>query len=249
MTITDPAAAPEAALLEASAAAWDEPEGLFARGTLVVLGGRGETPAVYERFGTRISRDAYRVRALGDAAADTAAVRRAAVALLADADLPSPKVLVGSDAGAALALELAASGDAPVDALVLAGLPTSDASAEDISARTACPTHQGVLGRESTDAGRDATLPAELLGVTASAVAVPVLALHGDADAVSPIGAAVEVLGLAPRAEVHAVAGGRHDILNDVSHRSVAATVVLFLERVKASTDATPIVTRIGADA
>ena len=29
------------------------------------------------------------------------------------------------------------------------------------------------------------------------------------------------------------VADGRHDILNDASHRSVAASVVLFLERLR----------------
>lgn len=233
----------------AHAVAWDEPEGLAPRGTLIVLGGRGETPAVYERFGSRIARDAYRVRALGDAAADADGVRRAAVELLADADLPSPKVLVGSDAGAALALEIAASTPGAADALVLAGLPTRSDGVDAIEARTACPNHQGVLARETTGEGRDRTLPPELLGITASAVDVPVLAIHGAADSVSPIVDAVAVHRQAPRSEVHAVAGGRHDILNDVSHRSVAATIVLFLERVRASTGVEPIVVRVRADA
>ncbi|WP_394553133.1 alpha/beta hydrolase [Agromyces sp. MMS24-JH15] len=225
-------------------AAWDEPAGLTARGTVVVLGGRGETPAVYARFGSRIAADAYRVRALGDAAVDTDAIRAAALALLADPELPAPKVLVGSDAGAALALELAA-GEARVDALVIAGLPTSDAAPEDIAGRTACPGHQGVLARETTVDGRDRTLPAELLGITASAVAVPVLAVHGSDDPVSPVAAAIETIRQAPRAEAHEVAGGLHDILNDVSHRSVAATVVLFLERVRLSGTAAAIVRRV----
>lgn len=231
------------------ALAWDEPEGLAPRGTLIVLGGRGETPAVYERFGSRISRDAYRVRGLGDAAADVDGVRRAAVELLADAALPSPKVLVGSDAGAALALEIAASTPGAADALVLAGLPTRSDGADAIEARTACPNHQGVLARETTSGGRDRTLPPELLAITASAVDVPVLAIHGAADSVSPLVDAVAVYRQAPRSEVHTVAGGRHDILNDVSHRSVAATIVLFLERVRASTGAEPIVVGVGAAA
>jgi hypothetical protein len=29
------------------------------------------------------------------------------------------------------------------------------------------------------------------------------------------------------------IAGGRHDVLNDVTHRTVAATIVLFLERLR----------------
>ncbi|MDQ0574229.1 alpha/beta hydrolase [Agromyces albus] len=240
MTIATPATRSTA-----DVAAWDEPEGLAPRGTLVVLGGRGETPTVYERFGARISRDAYRVRALGDATADTDAIRRAAVELLTDADLPAPKVLVGSDAGAALALEIAASAPASVDALVLAGLPTRADAAHAIEARTACPNHRRVLARETTDEGRDRTLPPELLGVTASAVPVPVLAIHGDADVLSPVDDAIAVHRQAPHAELHTVAGGRHDILNDVTHRSVAATIVLFLERVRASADAAPIVTRV----
>ena len=46
--------------------AWDEPEGIAPRGTLVVLPGRGEHGGVYERFGRRIAADGYRVRALAD---------------------------------------------------------------------------------------------------------------------------------------------------------------------------------------
>lgn len=48
---------------------WDEPEGLAARGTLIVLAGRGEHGGVYERFGRRLAFDAYRVRAPVAAAA------------------------------------------------------------------------------------------------------------------------------------------------------------------------------------
>lgn len=38
------------------------PEGLLTRGTVVVVPGRGETPATYTRFGRRLAADAYRVR-------------------------------------------------------------------------------------------------------------------------------------------------------------------------------------------
>ena len=39
------------------AVAWDEPDGLMPRGTVVVVPGRGEVPAVYERFGRRLAAD------------------------------------------------------------------------------------------------------------------------------------------------------------------------------------------------
>lgn len=222
---------------------FDEPEGIAARGTLVLLGGRGETPAVYERFGSRIARDAYRVRALGDATAD--GVREAALAILRDPAAVSPVVLVGSDAGAAVALEIAAVHE--VDAVIVAGLPVRAGGGEGIEERTACPAHAGVLARETDQGARDAVLPPELLAVAASAVRVPLLALHGGADAISPVDEALEVYRTAPRAEIHVLVEGRHDALNDATHRSAAATVVLFLERVKASAATAPIIERVEA--
>lgn len=41
------------------------------------------------------------------------------------------------------------------------------------------------------------------------------------------------------------VDGGRHDLLNDLSHRSVAATIVLFLESLRAGPGLPPVLTRI----
>ena len=37
------------------AVAWNEPDGLMRRGTVVVVPGRGEVPAVYERSGRRLA--------------------------------------------------------------------------------------------------------------------------------------------------------------------------------------------------
>ena len=59
------------------------------------------------------------------------------------------------------------------------------------------------------------------------------LAIHGDGDVVSPIDEAIEVYAGAPGSEIVRVADGLHDILNDVSHRSVAAEIVQFLERLR----------------
>ena len=61
----------------------------------------------------------------------------------------------------------------------------------------------------------------------------PVLGIHGADDPVSPLAAARERYAAAARAELVSIAGGRHDALNDLTHRSVAATMVLFLERLR----------------
>ena len=42
---------------------WNEPDGLIPRGTVIVIPGRGELPALYERFGRRLAADAYRILA------------------------------------------------------------------------------------------------------------------------------------------------------------------------------------------
>ena len=47
-------------------ASWLEPDGIAARGTLVVVPGRGEQPALYTRFGRRIASDGYRVHVVAD---------------------------------------------------------------------------------------------------------------------------------------------------------------------------------------
>src|SRR5690606_36517660 len=83
------------------------------RGTLAVVTGRGERAAVYERFGTRISADGYNV-AVFEADADAAAAWLATV--------ESPRVLVGSDTGAASVLRVFTQG-AEADAAIIAGTP------------------------------------------------------------------------------------------------------------------------------
>lgn len=45
-----------------------------------------------------------------------------------------------------------------------------------------------------------------------------------------------------PAAELVTVRGGRHDILNDINHRSVAAHVVQWLERLRSGAADVPIV-------
>lgn len=221
-----------------STTAWDEPDGLAARGTVVVLTGRGETPASYQRFGRRLAADAYRVRVV-------TADRETVAALLADDTLPAPKVLAGSDTGATFAARLA--GELPaVDGVVLAGLAlpgsaTVDGWDDELEARTACPTHRRVI---SEDDGfvRGALARPVPSGWEVSDPAKPALVLHGSADPVTSPEAAFVPFRDAKTARLRLVAGAHHDVLNDVSHRSVAATVVLFLESLKLGGDLPAIV-------
>ncbi|WP_445184138.1 alpha/beta hydrolase [Pseudonocardia sp. Cha107L01] len=251
---------------------WDEPPGLAPRGTVVVLAGRGERPGVYERFGRRLAADAYRVRAVGDATADAGveAVSLQVKSLLEEPGRPGPLVLAGSDTGALLALRLVALGSVTVDGLILAGLPDPtldtaldtgpdtaldtgpDAVAEP-ELRASCPAHQKLLRDADRDLFQTGALtreriPAELrepIEDTAAGVAVPVLGLHGDNDQLSPLAQVrARYTGL-PHAELLTVADGRHDVLNAANHRSVAASVVLWLERLRLGAGLPPIVTPV----
>ncbi|MDQ0753284.1 alpha-beta hydrolase superfamily lysophospholipase [Streptomyces africanus] len=231
--------------------AWDEPEGIAPRGTLVLLPGRGEHGGVYERFGRRIAADGYRVRALADPSPAPDAVIDQAAKLLRDETLPGPRVLVGSDTGAVYAAWLAARGAPGLDGLILAGLPTTPHAVAatsgweaELDQRTACPTHRGRLA--SDDAFRRGALtdtdPAGLPAL--EGVSVPVLALHGADDPVSPLPEAVRAYRALPGVELVSLAGTRHDALNDLTHRTAAATIVLYLERLRLSSDLAPIAVR-----
>jgi alpha-beta hydrolase superfamily lysophospholipase len=244
-----------------SPVAWNEPDGLNPRGTLIVIPGRGELPDLYERFGRRLSSDAYQVRVVADPAADLETARAQVGEALADSGSPAPRALVGSDTGALLAVILAGPGGLPgVDALILAGLPapepagaaaaapepeqageTGAAWDAELDTRTFCPTHRARLSASGLRRGAlfepvpDWAEQADLAAVT-----VPVLGLHGSDDPVSPLAAARARYAAAPHAELVAISGGRHDALNDLDHRTAAATVVLFLERLRRDPGAAP---------
>lgn len=204
------------------------------RGTLAVVTGRGERAPVYGRFGKRLSADGYTV-AVFEADAEAAA------SWLDGVD-DVPAVLVGSDTGAASVLRVLAQGAAPEGAIV-AGIPIDlDGSVQPADAeRTACPLHLDVLG---TAEARTAELIVEQVPAAAdlAAVAVPVLAFHGSADTVSPIDDAGALLSAVPDLELIETVDGLHDALNDQSHRSVAASIVLWLERLRGGDVHAPVV-------
>jgi alpha-beta hydrolase superfamily lysophospholipase len=234
------------------------PDWLRTRGTVIVVPGRGETPASYARLGSRLAYDAYRVKVTELPRTDPSAVAAflgeldcalsAAVAGLAaeTADgLVRPLVVAGADLGAAGLSALLARADPSVSwwpqGLVLAGLPGYAAAAaadwpDELDLRTHCPTHRNVLTCDNTvQRGRLAdAAPAELLDAAyESTVDVPQLLLVGDADSLADRGALARAAKALPAARLAVVRGGHHDVLNDLQHRSVAAEIVTFLEAVR----------------
>ena len=217
---------------------WTEPSpGPTPRGSVLVLVGRGETAEVYERLGRRLAADGYRVVAVAEADPAPCAVAE----LLAV--LPAPHVVLGADAGALAAVRIARAGH--VDGVVLAGMPTSSGIhgltwQAELDARTACPSHQRVLGqaaRTSLFADVTAITAADLTRPDDPPLLVPVLAVHGSADRISPAEHAIAAYRTLGARHVALIADGRHDVLNDVAHRTVAAVVVQFLERVRLGAD------------
>jgi len=216
-------------------ALWEPAAGVRVRGTLAVVGGRDESARVYERLGRRIAADGYVVGVFETAQA------RQAQEWLAGQDA-APRVLVGSDAGAAAVLTALAE-RAPVDGAIVAGTPVgAGGTAPDARVRTACPVHLGVLGEASSHAEHGAAEASLPDGGFLRGIRVPVLAVHGGDDAVAPFAATADYLGALPGLELVETVGGLHDALNDQSHRSVAARVVLWLERLRAGDVSAPIV-------
>lgn len=213
------------------------------RGTLALVAGRGEGADVYARFGARLSADGYAVGVFG-AGADAAAWLAAQPG--------APRVLVGSDAGATAVLHALARDDV-ADAAIVAGLPVGSGRTPSDAERTACPLHLRVLSgqgdAEQGDAGQGTATGPESGDAAVedpvadyAAISVPVLAFHGSADPVAPVGDAHAALASVPDLEFVETVEGLHDALNDASHRSVAATIVLWLERLRAGDVHAPIV-------
>jgi len=237
-----------------------DPE-IAVRGTVLVLPGRGEHGGVYQRFGRRLAADGYAVRVLDDPAAIGLT---GAVLTDMYQDAPRPLIVAGSDTGALRALAIADAHVLPVDGVLLAGLVTEgtpfaeagtapdspgvvahlravalDFDAE-LDARTACPAHRGRLGRDTSLRRGElaAPVPVELTDAVCrldpAGIGVPVLVVHGGADAIAPVPGAAALARALPDAELVTVVDGRHDILNDLHHRSVAAQIVQWLERLRA---------------
>ena len=193
------------------------------------------------------------MRVVTDPTANPALATTEVTGLLAGPATVAPRVLVGSDTGALFAAGLLASGQAAgVDALILAA-PVPDAAAaagpgtgaaawdEELDSRTTCPTHRERLaGPELRRGALYEPVPDGWDERGLAAVGVPILGIHGAEDPLSPLAAVRPRYAAAPGAELVAIAGTRHDALNNMTHRTVAATIVLFLERLRQDGDGRP---------
>lgn len=236
-----------------------EPEGGPARrGTVVLVPGRGERAEVYRRFGTRLAMDAYRVHVVTDPTIDADGARGQITSLTDDA-VQTPIVLAGSDTGALFAAALVATGELEPDGLILAGLPLAqnpDLAAgswdDELEVRTTCPTHRGRLSDSLVSPGAlyGAVPESWLEQATLSEIGIPILGLHGRDDPITPLDAVRDAFASAPGAELIGIADARHDVLNNQSHRTVAATIILWLERLKLGRSLPEIATAepLGAD-
>jgi len=105
--------------------------------------------------------------------------------------------------------------------------------------RASCPTHQKLLRDAARGLFQAGSLdPDRVPGalrepLDPAGVRIPVLGLHGDNDQVSPLAGVHADYARLSGAELLTVADGRHDVLNAANHRGVAATVVLWLERLR----------------
>lgn len=238
---------------------YDGPPGLRTRGTVVVVPGRGETQATYARLGQRLAADSYQARVIEPPAVDPGRPRDAvshltrSIARERDDTAAPPFVLLGADTGALLiAAALASDGQqhpAP-DAVVLAGLPgrgqrhTGD-WADELDARTHCPVHRGTLTGDPalTRGALSDAVPAELADLAyADRAAPPHLVLLGDLDTLAAPEETARFVKELPAGQLALVAGAHHDVLNDQQHRSVAAAIVAFLERLRESARLEPVV-------
>ena len=66
-------------------------------------------------------------------------------------------------------------------------------------------------------------------GTELPALTVPTLAVHGGIDPIAPVGAVRAYAEQIPALQAAEFAGTRHDVLNDASHREVAAAVIAFI--------------------
>lgn len=237
------------------------PAGLRTRGTVVVVPGRGESPASYNRFGARLAADSYRVRVAPAPIIDHTDVRGSLgryASLLADAvkglddAYTAPLVLVGADTGAAVVAALAASGDDTVrpDGVVLAGLPGYSSHRvsgwnDELDGRTHCSVHRGVLsGDPAVQPGAlaEPVAPRLLDLAYAGTSRVPHLILAGADDPYADHERLPGLAGALPLARLSIVHTGHHDVLNDLPHRSVAAEIVTFLEALRSEPVLEPVV-------
>ena len=120
---------------------------------------------------------------------------------------------------------------------------------DELALRTSCPAHRGRLTADPgfIRGGLFEAVPERLgaflqLDESEYEAVASALIVHGGADLVASPAIARSLAARLPRAELAVVAAAPHDVLNDATHRSVAAGVVQWLERVRAGAPFSPVI-------
>ena len=209
------------------------------RGTVLVLPGRGDDPSYYRRLAARLAVDGY----VTDVAQSPTGSDDVVAAWHAQGDVAGLRVVIAVDTSAGFAATALSDGRLDPAGAVFAGIvdPEVEAPAiDELDARSACPVYR----RLAADVDAGSLSASSIRPVWPQVPApLPVLALHGGADAIAPEDRSALLLD-GWNAERVVVKGGRHDVLNDVHHRVVAGEVVSFLERLRVDPTGAPLVVR-----
>jgi alpha-beta hydrolase superfamily lysophospholipase len=220
------------------------------RAVVIFLHGFGEHTGVYHRYGFALNAadiDLWAVDQFGhglspgergDFGSLEASVGLAdQLAALAQAETPGiPLVLQGHSFGAVVTLSRLIAGADPYHAGVISGAPLvpiaglldADSSFDlDPSWLSADPF--GVSLARELDRAWDR------FGAELPKLAVPTLAVHGSDDPIADIGAVRAYAEQIEPLRLEEIAGGRHDILNDVTHQAVSDTIIEFVLGVASS--------------
>jgi alpha-beta hydrolase superfamily lysophospholipase len=175
------------------------------------------------------------------------------LAALAQAETPDiPLVVQGHSFGSVVTLSRLIDGPGPYHAGVISGAPLvpiaglldADSSFDlDPSWLSADPFYLDSLENDplafvdadGVSLARELDRAWDRFGADLPKLAVPTLAVHGSDDPIADIGAVRAYAEQIEPLRLEEIAGGRHDILNDVTHQVVSDTIIEFVLGVASS--------------
>lgn len=227
------------------------------RGRIVILQGRGDDPTYYKRLGSRISVDGYTAFVPTKTASSTHNAAQIWNDVSEDWDDENPVLAVTVDSAAGFLTHAIAENllHTVPDGLILTGIALPAANtwqeADELSLRSACPAHGAVVEAAveteslvTSDVEPIKPVLPKLKDEIKARGTVPSVIIHGTDDVIAPIDQVRTLLQNWTSAEFIAIRTGLHDIINDVNHRTVAAEIISFAERLRQGTNAPLIVTR-----
>lgn len=230
----------------------EQPGKIFA--TVVIFIGRGETPELYRRLGARLAYDSFATHVFaGEDVTNELDIERLSrqVEAIVERDGTDQLFLLGSDAGALVALALAANERLDVIGVVIGGYTTARLETAvdwdgEIAVRSACGAYRERFEKDPAairGALHDLEIAPRLVDLAVpEKVEAPVLVLRGEDDALSSASDAEALTTRFPQARLLTLRAGHHDVFNDRNSRTVAARIVEFIEWVRGGDFASPLI-------